>query len=246
VTVDPGALPGTLTNTANATSATADPAPGNNTGTATTTVAEPPPPAADLSVTKTDSPDPVMPGSDLTYTIAVTNNGPADTDAATVADTVPSGTTLVSVTPSQGSCDGTTDVLCALGPLANGATAVVTLIVHVDPAVSPGTIISNTASVNPRIVRPPGPEPVPPGPLPPRGAAEPSPLPGARQRTTDPEPGNDNATATTTVADPGRPSEPGIPTAPGAAGSSRSPSAPARTARSTVASPVVARPTFTG
>src|SRR5947209_9794821 len=32
--------------------------------------------SADLSVTKVDSPDPVNPGSNLTYTITVTNNGP--------------------------------------------------------------------------------------------------------------------------------------------------------------------------
>ena len=31
---------------------------------------------ADLSVVKTDSPDPIMVGQDLTYTVTVTNNGP--------------------------------------------------------------------------------------------------------------------------------------------------------------------------
>jgi hypothetical protein len=36
---------------------------------------------ADLSVTKTGSPDPVMTGNDLTYTVTVTNNGP---DPATI------------------------------------------------------------------------------------------------------------------------------------------------------------------
>lgn len=38
--------------------------------------------SADLSVTKEDTPDPVTPGSNLTYTITVTNNGPAPADAA--------------------------------------------------------------------------------------------------------------------------------------------------------------------
>ena len=40
-------------------------------------------PPADLSITKTDSPDPVVQGDNLTYTIRVTNGGPnAATDVA--------------------------------------------------------------------------------------------------------------------------------------------------------------------
>ena len=59
----------------------------------------PPPQSADLSVTKTDSPDPVIAGNNITYTITVTNNGPSDAQAVTFADAVPAGTTLM---PSRG------------------------------------------------------------------------------------------------------------------------------------------------
>jgi uncharacterized repeat protein (TIGR01451 family) len=101
------------------------------------------PPSADLAITKTDSPDPVTVGNNLTYTITVTNNGPSAATGVTVSDTLPPGETFVSVTPSQGSCTGTSAISCALGSLANGASATVTLVVT--PTQTGG--ISNTASV---------------------------------------------------------------------------------------------------
>ena len=52
---------------------TADPAPANNSASAETTVD----PAADLSLTKTDSPDPVLAGELLTYTLTAQNAGPS-------------------------------------------------------------------------------------------------------------------------------------------------------------------------
>src|SRR4051794_28000323 len=44
---------------------------------------------ADLSLTKTDSPDPVTVGGTLTYTIGVANAGPDDASAVKVVDTLP-------------------------------------------------------------------------------------------------------------------------------------------------------------
>jgi uncharacterized repeat protein (TIGR01451 family) len=101
-------------------------------------------PTADLSVTKTDSPDPVTVGKPLTYTVTVTNNGPNDATAVTMSDTLPSGVTFVSATPSQGSCSGTSTISCSLGTLAKGASTAVTLVVT--PTVA-GTL-SNTARVS--------------------------------------------------------------------------------------------------
>ena len=54
-------------------SLTADPDSADNSASADTTVDA----AADLSLTKTDSPDPVLVGEQLTYTLAVHNAGPA-------------------------------------------------------------------------------------------------------------------------------------------------------------------------
>src|SRR5947209_10996941 len=62
--------------------------------------------SADLSVTKADSPDPVNTGSNLTYTITVTNNGPDTAANASWSDTLPLGTTFVEPlsTPGGWSC----------------------------------------------------------------------------------------------------------------------------------------------
>jgi uncharacterized repeat protein (TIGR01451 family) len=134
--------PGTITNTASVIGDGPDPNPGNNSSTATTRVN----PAADLAVTKTDSPDPVHIGQALTYTIKVTNNGPQTATGVTLSDTLPKGAGFGSTTTSQGTCSFKPDkrmVTCNLGNLASGATATVTIIVK---PTSKGTI-TNTATV---------------------------------------------------------------------------------------------------
>jgi len=101
---------------------------------------------ADLSITKSDSPDPVNEGAQLTYTIEITNAGPDPaTDVVVTDDLAPSDFDLVSTTPSQGSCDvqGSQNITCNLGTIASGATANVTIVVT---AKKPG-VVSNTASV---------------------------------------------------------------------------------------------------
>ena len=81
-------------------------------------------PAADLSLTKTDSPDPVLAGELLTYTLTVHNAGPRSATGVTLTDTLPAGVTFDSATPSQGSCsEASGTVTCALGTIANGADA---------------------------------------------------------------------------------------------------------------------------
>ena len=104
-----------------------------------------PNPNADLSVTKVDSPDPVFRDDPLTYTVAVTNNGPGPATDVTLTDVLPAGTTFVSVTSTQGSCSqsgGT--ITCDVGVLSVGAMATATILVYTPN--STGTI-SNSASV---------------------------------------------------------------------------------------------------
>ncbi|HMF05149.1 MAG TPA: hypothetical protein VKH17_10065, partial [Acidimicrobiia bacterium] len=129
-------------NTASATADTSDPATGNNSASTTTTVSTGP----DIVMGKTDAPDPVTAGTNLTYTISATNSGSAPAAGVTVTDAVPGGTSFVSATPSVGTCTGTSTVTCSLGSIAPSATATVTLVVHVGASVSNGTVITNTAS----------------------------------------------------------------------------------------------------
>jgi len=97
-------------------------------------------PSADLTITKTDSPDPVRVGANLTYTITVTNAGPNPADAVQVTDTLPDNVTFISVKTSQGSCTGTTTVVCTLGAVPLTAAGA-TVTIEVQPTVS-GTIMN--------------------------------------------------------------------------------------------------------
>jgi uncharacterized repeat protein (TIGR01451 family) len=100
---------------------------------------------ANLSITKTDSPDPVVAGNNLTYTIKVQNPA-ASTGPATnvvVTDNLPSGVDFVSATGGTCQKSGGT-VTCDLGQVNAGSTATVTIVVKTKKAGA----LSNTASVS--------------------------------------------------------------------------------------------------
>lgn len=83
---------------------------------------------SDLSLTKTASADTVAVGDSLTFELTVDNAGPTTAKAVSLTDGVPAAFSLTSVTPSQGSCSvAGNDVSCALGNLAAGASATVTI-----------------------------------------------------------------------------------------------------------------------
>ena len=150
VNVNPATPNGTtITNTASVSSAVSDPVSANNSDIETTIVTSGT--GADLSVTKTDSPDPVAAGANLSYTITVHNSGPLAA-ASTLTDSVPTNTTFVSVSPSVGctlpSVGGTGTVSCPVAALSSGGNATFTLVVNVNPGTLSGTTISNTASVS--------------------------------------------------------------------------------------------------
>src|SRR5437773_1614261 len=112
---------------------------------------------ADMSITKSDSPDPVGPGQTLTYHLTATNNGvaggPSTTSGVTVTDTLPAGVTLVSATPSTGSCSGTTTISCALGIFPGGTSATIDIVVTVSASggtlTNSATVLAVTADPNP-------------------------------------------------------------------------------------------------
>ena len=127
---------------------------------------------ADLSIAKSDSPDPVPAGASLTYTLTATNGGPTAAVNAVLSDPLPAGLLFQSIaapggwtctTPPVGS-NGT--VSCA-NPSFSVGNASFTLSAQVDPGTQGGTVLSNTATIS-------------------AGSA-------------DPNPANNSATQTTTV-----------------------------------------------
>jgi uncharacterized repeat protein (TIGR01451 family) len=101
-------------------------------------------PAADLAVAKADGPDPVAAGGLLTYTITATNLGPAPSPSTTVTDPLPAGVSFVSA--SAGCTQAAGLVTCALGQLAAGTSATVTIVVAVGPGAT--GVLTNTAAVS--------------------------------------------------------------------------------------------------
>jgi uncharacterized repeat protein (TIGR01451 family) len=114
--------------------------------------------SANLSIVKSDSPDPVGAGSALTYTLVVSNGGPDAASAVTVVDSLPKTVVFVSADASQGSCKNVSQTTtCDLGTIAAGSgtpenTNPTTVTIHV---LAPQQIkkkgketISNTAKVS--------------------------------------------------------------------------------------------------
>lgn len=100
------------------------------------------PASANLSLSKTASPNPGVTLANLTYRITVTNNGPSPATNVVMIDNLPAGINFSSATPTQGSCAGTTTVTCNLGALANGAFAIVNILVQPQ---SVGTLTNNAS-----------------------------------------------------------------------------------------------------
>lgn len=118
--------------------------PGITTNTASATVVVANANSATLAITKTGTPNPVTEGTPLTYTIVVTNNGPATATTVTMTDTLPSTVTYLSSTTTQGSCSEAGGIVtCLLGTMANAATATISILTLPNAV---GTI-SNTATV---------------------------------------------------------------------------------------------------
>ena len=113
-TIAPGAT-GSLANTAtvSAPAGVTDPNLANNTATDTDTLAG----SANLAVTKTASPDPVIAGQNVTYTITVTNSGPSPAASVALSDPLPASATFVSLT-SPGGWSCTTPAVGAGGTIS--------------------------------------------------------------------------------------------------------------------------------
>jgi uncharacterized repeat protein (TIGR01451 family) len=134
---------GPFDNSATATAVESDPDSTNNTdsiGNGGSTGSS----TADMSITKTASIAAAAAGQTFDYTLVVVNNGPSTATGVVVADTIPSGFSLISATSTQGTCTGTTTVSCTIGTMLNAATVTITL--H-GTALGAGSLV-NTATVS--------------------------------------------------------------------------------------------------
>ena len=175
VAVNTGVTAGTvITDVDNVTAGNSDPNLLNNSATVQTTVGLST--TADLSITNTNTPNPVIAGNNITYTVVVTNNGAAAASTVAVSEAIPANTTFVSATtsPAAGwSCSVLTGTLtCSNATLASGASDTITVVLTVNAGTAAGTVITDTANVS--------------------------------STTTDPNPNNNSATVTDVVATAGQ------------------------------------------
>src|SRR5437773_2110653 len=94
-----------------------------------------------LNISKTDAPDPVNAGSNITYTLSYSNTGNANATGVVISDTVPANTSFVSATGGGTLAAGV--VTWNIGALAAGASTSVQLVVAVASPLANGTVITN-------------------------------------------------------------------------------------------------------
>ncbi len=144
VDVVPGVEPGTsLQNAAVCASPARDPNPSNNADTADTSIVG----LADLALSKT-GPDSMVEGDMVTYTIAVTNHGPATAQSVDVKDDLPPEIELVSASVQRTGggpmlCGG---LVCQAGDMAVGEVVTVTIVGRVAEDLPDGLWVTNTAA----------------------------------------------------------------------------------------------------
>jgi len=128
----------TITNTARVTSALPDLWMYNNVAVEQTRVETP---QADLTITKSDGPDPVNAGGTVTYTLSIANRGPLAATAITVTDQLPPEVTFGSASGEGWDCSymaGT--VICSRPSL--GLEAAPLILLSVTAPQDPGSIVN--------------------------------------------------------------------------------------------------------
>ena len=137
---------GQISATSVAVSDQTDPLPANNRATVITTVG----PAADVSVAMVANPSPVLLGSNLTYSVTVSNLGPSDASGVSLTCSLPntfSANDLLSSSLPLGNLDLTAFPLVVgdLKTLPVGSNALLTLVVR---APNVATVLASTATVS--------------------------------------------------------------------------------------------------
>ncbi|MFZ4516631.1 MAG: hypothetical protein ACOYN3_10015 [Acidimicrobiia bacterium] len=143
-TISPSAVPATLITTAIVSSYSSDFSLGNNSVSAATVIVPPVP--ATLQVVKNVLTPTVTAGNSASINIKVTNTGQLATNSVTLTDTIPTGFTVTSATPTVGSCVVGTAVTCALGVLTGGQSITVQIAGTTDAGLAAGSVLADTAT----------------------------------------------------------------------------------------------------
>jgi len=102
----------------------------------------------DFSITKTVDNTAPIGGANVTYTLTVTNSGPADATGVLVNDELPDGLTFVSSVAPEGTSYSSSTGVWTIGTLPADSSVVLTITANVDAADEIGTVITNTANVD--------------------------------------------------------------------------------------------------
>jgi uncharacterized repeat protein (TIGR01451 family) len=152
VKVNPGTTVGTtITATPTVASSSREPYLPNNTASISATVVAAG--SGDVAVTISNSPNPVSPAENYTYTVGATNNGPAAAANVSVTVPLPAGTNFQSLSVPAGWACGTPGVgasgtiTCTIASLAAGASATFSPVVEVNPATAAGTTLTCNAAI---------------------------------------------------------------------------------------------------
>jgi len=160
VTANVTAVSGTVSSSASIAvpSGVIDPVPANDAASDTDVVLPPVPASVDLAITASASASTVLPGGHLTYTLTLTDNGPAGVTNAVVSDIAPGGVTFgnwTCIVTNAGSGGGVTtscDAASGAGNVATAVTmqpgAVVTYVIAATVASNASGNVVDTASVN--------------------------------------------------------------------------------------------------
>ncbi|MDT5026064.1 MAG: hypothetical protein QOE61_2490 [Micromonosporaceae bacterium] len=116
-------------------------------------------PTADLRITKTDNPDPVIAGEELFYTVTVTNDGPDTAFGTVVTDDLPDPVNYLSDSGTCAHDPATNTLTCDLGDIPSGQSRSFTIKTRVGGGTvageSDGTLrVDNTATVSSASVDP--------------------------------------------------------------------------------------------
>jgi uncharacterized repeat protein (TIGR01451 family) len=111
-----------------------------------------PPPSTDMAVT-VSGPSSVTVGTNATYTVTITNNGPNAAQGVVLTDTLPAGATFVSMTQTSGTDSftlgqaGGSATETATGNIAAGSSDTFTVVVFAPFNLSNGAAFNDSASV---------------------------------------------------------------------------------------------------